>query len=184
MDKHMQKDWKREEENAHGGAADMNDKLVANLRDINHTMRFLYEGRGSQTRILIVLMEKGTITQQRLTEQLGIQPGSASEVLAKLEKSGLVTRTPSETDRRTTDVSLTEEGKHAAFEAAAGKHLRHAEMLASLSEEEKAELLFLLEKINADWAERYRAAKKEHCHNHQGGHRHHCHNRMHQEMKR
>ena len=36
-------------------AANINDKLIMNLRDISHTMRSLYEGRGSQKRILIIL---------------------------------------------------------------------------------------------------------------------------------
>ena len=66
-------------------AANINDKLIMNLRDISHTMRSLYEGRGSQKRILIILHEVGKITQRALTERLGIQPGSASEVIAKLD---------------------------------------------------------------------------------------------------
>lgn len=56
--------------------ADINDKLIINLRDISHTMRYLYEGKGSQKRILIVLDEIGSnITQRELTQRLGIQPG-------------------------------------------------------------------------------------------------------------
>ena len=49
-------------------------KLVLGLLDISRTMRSLYEGRGSQKRILIVLSETGTITQRELTARLGIQP--------------------------------------------------------------------------------------------------------------
>lgn len=98
--------------------ADINDKLIINLRDISHTMRYLYEGKGSQKRILIVLDEIGSnITQRELTQRLGIQPGSASEVIAKLESEGYIKRTTSETDRRTTDVALTAEGKSAAVQA-------------------------------------------------------------------
>ena len=41
---------------------DIDGKLVIGLRDISHTMRSLYEGRGSQKRILIVLSETGTIS--------------------------------------------------------------------------------------------------------------------------
>lgn len=49
-------------------------------------MRFLYEGKGSQKRILIVLEDiGGCVTQRQLTERLGIRPGSVSEVIAKLE---------------------------------------------------------------------------------------------------
>lgn len=34
----------------HYHAADMNDKLIINLRDLGHMMRFLYEGKASQKR--------------------------------------------------------------------------------------------------------------------------------------
>ena len=67
---------------------DKNNKLIWNFRDIGHTMRQTYEGKGSQSRILIILNEAETITQRALTQQLGIQPGSASEVLGKLESFG------------------------------------------------------------------------------------------------
>lgn len=141
---------------AHYEAADQNDRMIINLRDISHTMRALSEGRGSQRRVLILLLETGVITQRRLTERLGIQPGSASEVLAKLEKGGLIIRTESQADRRTTDIALTEQGKSAAEEALLQRKGRHEEMFSCLAEEEKEALLRLLEKVNRDWSERYK----------------------------
>lgn len=82
-------------------------------------MRSLYEGKASQKRILIILNEVKSITQRDLTMRLGIQPGSASEILSKLETAGLILRTINETDRRTADISLTKQGQQMAFEAAA-----------------------------------------------------------------
>ena len=111
--------------------------------------------KGSQKRILIVLNEVGTITQRALTERLGIQPGSASEVIAKLENAGLVVRTLSETDRRTTDITLTDEGRRLAMEAEKRRNKRHAEMFSCLADHEKRSLLSLLEKITEDWGCRY-----------------------------
>ena len=143
--------------------ADINDSLILNLRDLSHTMRSLYEGKGSQKRILIILDKiGGTVTQQKLTERLGIQPGSSSEVIAKLENAGYITRTPNETDRRTADISLTETGKIFAAEAREQRSRRHEQMFSCLSDEEKNQLLSLLEKINKDWDERYRNAE-DHC---------------------
>ena len=141
-------------------AADRNRKLILNFRDINHTMRSQYEGRGSQKHVLIVLLETGTITQRRLTERLGIQPGSVSEVLAKLEKGGLIVRTESPDDRRTTDIVLTEQGKLQAEEALMQRRIRHEEMFSCLTEEEKCTLLILLEKVNGDWKKRYESGKR------------------------
>lgn len=135
--------------------SDQNGRLIINFRDINHIMRSLYEGKGSQKRILIVLLETGKITQRVLTERLGIQPGSASEVLAKLEHAGLIVRETSSEDRRTTDVSLTEKGREQAMEALALRQERHAQMFSCLSEQEKDQLLGLLEKVSLDWRTRY-----------------------------
>lgn len=147
---------------AHYNAADQNGRLIINFRDISHTMRFLYEGKGSQNRILIILLETGRMTQQALTQRLGIQPGSASEVIAKLENAGLIVRTASAEDRRTTDISLTEAGIELAAEARAQRDRRHEQMFSCLSEDEKTQLLTLLEKMNGDWQARYQsAAEKE-----------------------
>lgn len=154
---------------AHYEREDVNGKLVINLRDISHTMRDLSEGRGSQKRILILLLETGPITQRELTERLGIQPGSASEVISKLENAGLVTRTESEADRRTVDVALTEEGSRLAEEAKAQRAGRHGEMFSALSGEERAQLLGLLERVNQDWESRY-ADRQRHPHGPHGKH--------------
>lgn len=155
-------------------SADIQDKLIINLRDLNHIMRSLYEGKGSQKRILILLKEAGTMTQKELTERLGIQPGSASEVVAKLEDSGYIMRVPSELDRRTMNIILTEQGRALAETAAMQRKKRHEEMFFCLSEEEKTTFLNLLEKINKDWKTRYRETEREPEHyGHHRWHRHH-----------
>ena len=140
---------------------DMNNQLIWNFRDIGHTMRHISEGKGSQKRILMILEEADGMTQRELTRWLGIRPGSASEVIGKLEAAGLITRTPSETDRRTTDIALTKEGKAAAEKARRQRNERHEQMFDSLSGEEKAALLSLLEKVNAAWDQQYRGNSGE-----------------------
>lgn len=160
----------------HNNAVDVNDRLIINLRDLSHTMRFLYEGKGSQKRILIVLDELGgSVTQRELTERLGIQPGSASEVIAKLESAGYIRRTPNETDHRTANVELTETGKVSAAEARGERIRRHEQMFSCLSDDEKNQLLSLFEKVNADWKERYQEAEesRRRCKHHHDGHGHH-----------
>ncbi len=175
--------WRR----AHYEQEDTNGKLVINLRDLGHTLRALSEGRGSQKRILTVLLETGPITQRELTQRLGIQPGSASEVIAKLENAGLVTRKESEEDRRTADIALTEEGERQAEEAKAQRAGRHGEMFAVLTEEEKAQLLALLEKVNQDWERRFADKWGERCPSHgekgHGPHDRHGQHGFHEEME-
>ena len=164
---------------AHYYAADINDKLIINLRDLSHIMRLLYEGKASQKRILIILNETETITQKDLTERLGIQPGSASEILSKLESAGLINRTQNEADRRTTDVCLTDAGRELAAEALTQRQKRHEEMFSCLSEEEKHELLSLLKRVCADWRTRYSENGHVHEHGHHKGHGRHDDHRHH-----
>lgn len=153
---------------------DIKNKLVRNFRDIGHTLRHTSEGRGSQKRILIILREVEKITQSELTERLRIQPGSASEVVGKLEAAGLIVRTQNEMDRRTTDVSLTDAGKVAAQEAWEQREKRHNQMFVCLNDEEKNTLLGLLEKVNAAW-EQQNAHMVSHHRSGRGHHKHHRH---------
>lgn len=139
----------------------INDRLIICLRDLSHIMRSLYEGKGSQKRVLIVLEEMGErVTQRDLTERLGIQPGSASEVISKLEQAGCIRRTANEQDHRTADISLTAEGKRRALWAKEQRERRHEEMFSCLSQTEKEELLGLLEKVSGEWKERYGETEK------------------------
>lgn len=160
----------------HYDSAGMNDKLIINLRDISHMMRGQYEGKASQKRILIILHESDALTQKELTERLGIQPGSASEILSKLENAGLIVRTANEADRRTTDIRLTDAGVKLALEASAQRQKRHQEMFSCLTAEERQTLLVLLEKLHADWESRFEGHHdhgEHHGGRHHGAHPHH-----------
>lgn len=168
---------KHNEEQHHGTcmphyhSTEMNDKLILNLRDISHMMRMQYEGKASQKRILIILNASGMLTQKELTERLGIQPGSVSEILSKLENAGLITRTQNETDRRTMDIRLTDAGTELALEATAQRQKRHEEMFSCLTLEEKMTLLSLLEKIHTDWGCRFTKSPPHDHHGHHEKHR-------------
>lgn len=84
-------------------------------------------------------------------------------------------RTPSPSDRRTAEITLTELGKARAREArgAAGPGGTRR-WFSCLTDEEKAALLGLLTKVNADWQSRYRGAIQDwnpHGHGPHGGER-------------
>lgn len=144
---------------------DINEKLVHGLLDINHMMRMLYEGKASQSRVLIVLYEHKSMTQRDLTEFLGIKPGSVSEILAKLERAELITRIHSEKDRRTMEITLTDEGEKLAKEAFEKRRERHKQMFACLTEDEQNTLLLLLETLSEDWSERFSLSDNRVSHN-------------------
>lgn len=128
----------------------INDKILLNIRDIEQRMHFLYDGKKSQRRILIILRDEESITQRELTEKLSIKPASVSEVLAKLANKGYIIRVPSSIDKRTMVISLTEEGRRIADEAYESRSLRIVEMLSCFDDDEKDTLLTLLEKMNTD----------------------------------
>lgn len=135
--------------------ADLGSKLIRNFWAISRMLHQMSDGRGSQKRILTVLLRSGKVTQSALTEHLGIKPGSASEVLSKLESAGLIRRTYSDIDRRTIEIELTDSGRLEAELALSEREQRKREMLAPLSIEQQEELLALLDKVIANW--------KEHC---------------------
>ena len=70
-----------------------------------------HQGQG---RILALLKLKPEISQKELSMILDIRSQSLGELLAKLERSGYIIRTPSEADRRVMNIQLTDAGKIAA----------------------------------------------------------------------
>ena len=115
---------------------------------------FLGKRRG-QGKILRILTERSGISQREMQEILGIQPGSMSEIAAKLEGKGLVARGRAEADRRKILLSLTEEGR--AWLTRQGEDYvrkRRAELFSALAPEEQRTLGVLLEKLCVDWEER------------------------------
>lgn len=87
----------------------------------HHHSRVCGHGFGNpnrgQGRILSLLKMKPGISQKDLSFLLDMRSQSLGELLAKLESSGYITRTHSESDRRVMDIQLTEEGMTAAAEA-------------------------------------------------------------------
>lgn len=125
---------------------DIDEKLTVAMREFGHRRRPHPGGRESQSRILQILASEGVMTQRDLTEKLGIQPGSASEVIGKLERAGYLERKVSESDRRTADLYLTDAGRSAAESIPAVP----SAPFAVLSEEEKTQFLTILEKLLAE----------------------------------
>ena len=131
--------------------ADNIGKLFAILQELGHFCRFSFEGKGGQSRILHILAKHGEMSQKDLTELIGIQPGSASEILGKLERAGYITRKSEETDKRTFTVSLTGEGRAREAELEKERDARLSELFSILSDQEKEQMLSLAEKLYGSW---------------------------------
>ena len=89
------------------------------------------------------------VTMSELSRMLLVSNGNATTVVDRLEKDGLVRRTPSETDRRTVFVALTVEGL-AQFEIFAAQHEAEVgRVFAGLSEGDLDQLTDILKRMGA-----------------------------------
>lgn len=104
------------------------------------------EHRG-QGRIMALLRERDGIGQRELAELLHVRPPSLSELLDKLESSGMIERRQSESDRRMSHVFLTAVGREMASQFEAAREERLDMLLAGLTESEQEILSQLLEKF-------------------------------------
>lgn len=98
-------------------------------------------------RILREIQKSGELSQTALADALGIRPQSLSEALCKLEADGLISRTPSETDRRIVNVSLTQAGLCDIEEHRHRRESFAADYFSALSDEEKLSLADILSKL-------------------------------------
>ena len=108
-------------------------------RDFTH---ITYRGRG-QNSILKILNDGNTIPQSELVKQLDMRPQSASEMLKKLEKRGLITRHQSETDKRVIDLTITAQGKEMYKQSEDFTPIA----LSVLTDEEKQQFANILDKL-------------------------------------
>ena len=102
----------------------------------------------AQARLLSALMEhEDGVRQKVLAEEMRVNPSSMSELIGKLEAEGYAVRTVDPEDKRATLITLTEVGKARAYELEDERQERFAKPFAKLTEDEKEQLLSLLEKL-------------------------------------
>ncbi|MGW4055101.1 MarR family winged helix-turn-helix transcriptional regulator [Streptomyces sp. NPDC004779] len=106
--------------------------------------------------VLATLRRSGapyTLSPRELTATLMITTGGMTGRLDKLEKAGLLTRSPDPHDRRGLRVTLTERGRELVDQAVGAGLERQREALeAALTEEEAEQLTGLLRKLLATTA--------------------------------
>lgn len=115
-----------------------------------------------QKRILQILLQSPQMSQKELLDKMNIEPGSMSEVLAKMEDKGLIQREKDVNDRRKMLITLTKEGQNAAEHSSGNMD---ESMFEVLSEEEKETLKTILGKLLEQW----KAERKEHGRGHHRG---------------
>lgn len=76
----------------------LDERLVRQLRACMHYFHYGMGRKSGQQRILSLLRERRGMTQRELQDVLGVQPGSLSEILNKVEAGGYIRRRQNERD--------------------------------------------------------------------------------------
>lgn len=84
-----------------------------------------------------------------MSERLLIQPPSVTGVVDRLERQGLVRRSPSSTDMRVRHLGLTQQGRDLLAEVLKGHSARTQHLLAALQPSEQEAMLALLLRLEA-----------------------------------
>ncbi len=111
----------------------------------------------AQQRALAVLAMQDDISQNQLGYILGIRPQSVGEMIGKMEKSGLIERIDDVNDKRQVRIRLTAAGRQQSQTEPS-----QPESFAMLTEQEKQQLMQLLEKILANTDDQLKQPRWDH----------------------
>jgi DNA-binding MarR family transcriptional regulator len=149
--------------------ATMSDYDQSNLGELFHraamSMKRVMHHQGhshhAQEHVLAMLSETGSFSQSGLRQALHVRSASLSELLSKLEKHGLITRSRHPHDHRNVIITITEKGLSMSQKYGdmwKGEEAR--ELFAALSEEEQLLLESILNKLIIAWEEKYNKTGK------------------------
>lgn len=94
--------------------------------------------------MLFLLREQGPMPMSRLAEILGVTSATASGIVERIERRGLVERLHRAEDRRVVECALTEQGERITREMAGARLDAFRQMLAVLTPAELAQFDRLL----------------------------------------
>ncbi|MBU1096912.1 MAG: MarR family transcriptional regulator [Ignavibacteriae bacterium HGW-Ignavibacteriae-2] len=101
-----------------------------------------------QFHVLEVLMKTGPIPLKKISEELLVTGANITCVVDNLEKEDLVKRVPSKKDRRIINAELTDKGREKIDNLFPEYSNGLSESMKELTENEKKELIRLLEKVS------------------------------------
>jgi DNA-binding MarR family transcriptional regulator/N-acetylglutamate synthase-like GNAT family acetyltransferase len=103
----------------------------------------------TEARVLFELASRITPTASDIGAELDLDAGYLSRILGRFERDGLLTRTPSETDRRQNVMTLTEAGRAAFVPLDQAAQEEIAALLISLPDPAQQELVASMGRIEA-----------------------------------
>lgn len=124
------------------------DSLSSLLRRCGHVLH--YRGKAHrQNRVLKILNQQQRMSQKDLQDALGIQSGSISELISKLEYKGLLHREKDGLDKRKVVLVITKAGVEAAN--ALPETEEPENLYDALTGEEQETLRQLLKRLAESW---------------------------------
>lgn len=100
-----------------------------------------------QVEVLGILLKEDGLSGKEIGEIMGIRAASVAELISKLAKQGYIEKKTNEKDKRISNIYLTQKGKELICKKKDEKIGEVEEIFAVLSEEEKKELVHLLDKV-------------------------------------
>lgn len=120
---------------------------LANQKHLEIFSRMMPDVTPTQFAILAKLVETGPLSQNRLGRLVGLDAATTKGVVDRLRRKGFVRSTPSETDLRRLEISLTDAGRAFADQAIPIAAEVSRQTVASLTQRDVDRLLKLLDKL-------------------------------------
>ena len=130
------------------------ERVVFSILKLSRAMRRCPPPRGEHPfppavgRLLECVAAVPGVSSRELCEALDLRPSSLSEILARAEGDGLLTRTVDEEDRRVMHIRLAEKGRSVVQEMEKARGEDAKKKAACLTEEEKLQFCALCEKLS------------------------------------
>ena len=120
---------------------------LANQKHLDVFSRLMPEVTPTQFAVLAKLSETGNISQNHLGRLVKMDAATTKGVIDRLKKKRFVLTTPSQTDLRRLEISLTEDGRIYTLNAVKTAHSISDKTATNLSPRELERLLALLDKL-------------------------------------
>lgn len=125
--------------------------LLKGFRQCSHILfhrQSQFHGKG---RILILLKEKGPMTQKELSQFIQRRSATLSEQLDKMEKENWIIREKCELDKRNVNITLTDLGNQMAEEAKIEREELARKQFHQLGKEDREHFYRILNQLKENW---------------------------------
>ncbi len=129
----------------------VNKRIITDLRGCGHFLHYKMGGKSGRRRIFHILSEQGELQQRELQEILGVQSGSLSEILSKIEADGYIEKNKCEKDRRNYNLRLTPKGKEKAIQLQRVYEEKVEQLLSCFTKKQTEDLLEMLDVLLEHW---------------------------------